>query len=137
MKAWLVSIAAIAVVGLLGNQLLQKLDRAADENRRITRELKEARALNSQLQESIEQERAQQRNLLSRQATIQAQLVQRNQYIEVLKRENQELSDWSAVQLPDAAKRLRHRPAIRDAGDYQQWLSERDALPAASKPPTD
>lgn len=137
MKAWLVSIAAIAAVGLLGNQLLQKLDRAADENRRITRELKEARALNSQLQESIEQERAQQRNLLSRQATIQAQLVQRNQYIEVLKRENQELSDWSAVQLPDAAKRLRHRPAIRDAGDYQQWLSERDALPAASKPPTD
>lgn len=59
-------------------------------------------------------------------------LAERQQVIEELTRENQELRDWARQPLPAAARRLRERPALTGAAAYRDWLSGRNALHAAS-----
>jgi len=44
------------------------------------------------------------------------------------RREDPTHANWAAQPLPDAARRLHHRPAIIGAAGYRQWLSGRDAL---------
>ena len=79
------------------------------------------------------------RNTLANERQAQAELQQtgqdlrreldvRKQQIKELKRENTELREWAAVQLPAAARRLRQRPAITGAAAYRDWLSGRNAL---------
>lgn len=46
------------------------------------------------------------------------------------RREDPTHATWAAQPLPDAARRLHHRPAITGAAGYRQWLSSRDALHA-------
>lgn len=59
---------------------------------------------------------------------LRRELDVRKQQIKELKRENADLREWAAVQLPAAARRLRQRPAITGAAAYRDWLSSRNAL---------
>lgn len=95
------------------------------------RHLANANALHATLQ----QERAAQVTLRTQQDQLRQGLAKRELTIEALKRENAELRDWAAQPLPDAARRLRERPALTGADAYRQWLSGRGALHSASDQP--
>ncbi len=88
----------------------------------------------TELNTALATERTAQQGLQTQQAQIRQQLRTSQQQIEELKRENKELSQWADIDLPSAARRLRHRPAITGAADYQAWLSRRNALHAERNP---
>lgn len=91
--------------------------------------------LADKLKKSLEDERTAQADLRKQQDQLRQGLAARNQKIQELTRENDELREWAAQLLPDAARRLRERPAITGADGYRDWLSSRDALqPATSEP---
>ncbi|MDG9854116.1 Rz-like lysis system protein LysB [Pseudomonas nitroreducens] len=83
------------------------------------------------LQDSLLAERQAQSGLRTMQDQLRQGLAARQRQIEDLKRENQELREWAAQQLPDAARRLRQRPTLTGADAYRNWLSGRGAVPAA------
>lgn len=95
------------------------------------RNLSTANALRSTLQ----QERDAQANLRTQQDLLRQGLAKREQTIEELKRENSQLRAWADQPLPDAARRLRQRPALTGANAYRQWLSGRGAVPPAGDKP--
>ncbi|SIR45041.1 Rz-like lysis system protein LysB [Pseudomonas sp. A214] len=82
----------------------------------------------AQLQASLQEERAAQAKLRSVQDQLRQGLAARQRMIEDLKRENAELRLWADQPLPDAARRMRERPAITGAAAYRDWLSGRGAL---------
>lgn len=84
---------------------------------------------------TLKQERENQGALRTQQDLLRQGLAKREQTIEELKRENSELRDWATQLLPDAARRLRERPAITGAAAYRDWLSGRGAVPPASDQP--
>lgn len=81
------------------------------------------------LADTLQQERESQSALRAQQDQLRQALVKRERTIEELKRENDELRDWAAQPLPDAARRLRERPAITGAAAYRDWLSGRGTVP--------
>ena len=83
------------------------------------------------LRTTLQQEREAQTTLRSQQDQLRQGLAKRELTIEALKRENAELRDWAGQPLPDAARRLRERPALTGADAYRQWLSGRSAVPPA------
>lgn len=83
------------------------------------------------LHDSLQAERKAQSALRTMQDQLRQGLAARQSQIEDLKRENQELREWAAQQLPDAARRLRQRPTITGADAYRNWLSGRGAVPTA------
>ena len=85
---------------------------------------------------TLKQERDAQSALRTQQDQLRQGLAKRERTIEELKRENAELRDWAAQPLPDAARRLRERPALTGADAYRQWLSSRGAVQSASDQPT-
>ncbi|WP_040269155.1 Rz-like lysis system protein LysB [Pseudomonas rhodesiae] len=87
------------------------------------------------LADTLQQERESQSALRAQQDQLRQALAKRGQTIEALKRENDELRDWAAQPLPDAARRLRERPALTGAAAYRDWLSGRGALPPAGNQP--
>ena len=87
------------------------------------------------LRDTLSQERQAQSQLRSLHDQLRQGLAQREQQIEVLKRENSALRDWAAQPLPDVARRLRERPALTGADAYRQWLSGGGAVPTAGDPP--
>lgn len=58
-----------------------------------------------------------------------ALLRQRQNRIEELKRENEDLRLWADALLPPDVVRLRERPAITGGAAYREWLSKGDAVP--------
>lgn len=86
------------------------------------------------LRHTLNQERQAQSQLRSLHDQLRQGLIRREQQIEVLKRENTVLRDWAAQPLPDAARRLRERPALTGADAYRQWLSGSGAVPTARDP---
>lgn len=56
-------------------------------------------------------------------------LHQRQNRIEELKRENEDLRRWADTLLPADVVRLRERPAITGGAAYREWLSKGDAVP--------
>lgn len=56
-------------------------------------------------------------------------LHQRQNRIEELKRENEDLRRWVDTLLPPDVIRLRERPAITGGAAYREWLSKGDAVP--------
>lgn len=58
-----------------------------------------------------------------------ALLHQRQNRIEELKRENEDLRRWADTLLPPDVIRLRERPAISGGAAYREWLSKGDAVP--------
>lgn len=77
----------------------------------------------TELKSSLERERDGQAQLLKIQGELRQGLATRQRTIEVLKHENDQLRDWARQLLPDAARRLRERPALTGADAYRQWLS--------------
>lgn len=110
------------------NGLAKQLETAQGEARE---NLATANALKS----TLERERDSQAKLLLLQGELRAGLARREQQIEDLKHENDELRQWADQPLPDAARRLRERPAITGADAYRQWMSGSGALPTASDKP--
>jgi LysB family phage lysis regulatory protein len=84
---------------------------------------------------TLKQERDTQSTLRIQQDQLRQGLAKRERTIEDLKRENSELRDWAALPLPDAARRLRERPALIGAAAYRDWLSGRGAVPTTSDQP--
>jgi LysB family phage lysis regulatory protein len=82
----------------------------------------------AQLQKTLQEERAAQSKLRGVQDQLRQGLAARQRTIEELKRENAELRLWADQPLPDAARRMRQRPAITGAAAYRDWLSGRGAL---------
>jgi len=89
----------------------------------------------AQLKTSLQEERAAQAKLRGVQDQLRQGLAARERTIEDLKRENAELRLWADQPLPDAARRVRQRPAITGAAAYRDWLSGRGALhPVGDQP---
>ncbi|QPO19614.1 LysB family phage lysis regulatory protein [Pseudomonas sp. Y39-6] len=84
---------------------------------------------------TLKQERDAQSTLRAQQDQLHQSLAKRERTIEELKRENDELRNWAAQPLPDAARRLRQRPALTGAAAYRDWLSGRGAVPPAGDQP--
>lgn len=82
----------------------------------------------AQLQTSLQEERTAQARLRGEQDQLRQGLTARQRMIEDLKRENADLRLWADQHLPDAARRMRERPAITGAAAYRDWLSGRGAL---------
>lgn len=82
----------------------------------------------------LSDERTAQAKLRTEQNDLRHALTTRQQQIEDLTRENQELRDWADQLLPAAARGLRQRPDLTGAAAYRQWLSGRGAVPAAADP---
>jgi LysB family phage lysis regulatory protein len=89
----------------------------------------------AQLKTSLQEERAAQAKLRGVQDQLRQGLAARERKIEDLKHENAELRLWADQPLPDAARRVRQRPAITGAAAYRDWLSGRGALhPVGDQP---
>ncbi|MGL6094164.1 MAG: Rz-like lysis system protein LysB [Pseudomonas paracarnis] len=88
------------------------------------------------LTNTLKQERDAQSALRTQQDQLRQGLAKRERTIEELKRENAELRTWATQPLPDAARRLRERPALTGADAYRQWMSGRGAVPTAGDQPT-
>ncbi|EFP2137524.1 LysB family phage lysis regulatory protein [Escherichia coli] len=56
-------------------------------------------------------------------------LHQRQNRIEDLKRENDDLRRWADTLLPPDVVRLRERPTLTGGAAYREWLSKGDAVP--------
>ena len=56
-------------------------------------------------------------------------LHQRQNRIEELIRENDDLRRWADTLLPPDVVRLRERPAVAGGAAYREWLSKGDAVP--------
>jgi len=110
----------------------EQADQAASTARdRATRSEETA----AQLHTSLQEERAAQAKLRGVQDQLRQGLAARQRTIEDLKRENAELRLWADQPLPDAARRMRQRPAITGAAAYRDWLSGRGALhPVGDQP---
>ncbi len=67
------------------------------------------------------------------QDAITTAAVARAEQIKRLTNENPEIKRWADTPLPADVIRLQKRPAITGAAGYRAFLSESDALPAASE----
>lgn len=105
--------------------------RLADQLERTQQDRDQNLATANQLKSELANERASQAKLLALQGELRQGLAQRERMIEALKHENQQLREWSEQPLPDAARRLRERPALTGADAYRQWLSGSRPVPAA------
>lgn len=99
-------------------------ERLATVNARVERDTTTIATLRTTLAD----ERQAQSTLQQLGQDLRRELDVRKQQIKELKRENAELREWAAAQLPAAARRLRQRPAITGADAYRDWLSGRNAL---------
>lgn len=100
------------LAGMLKNQLRVATDRA-DKNERAQVDMR--RKLDAAAQRDAEQEKT----------------------ITRLLNENVEFRRWYGADLPDAVRRLHHRPACVDAGDCLQRLPESEPVPDAGQRPPD
>lgn len=142
MRAYLIVALAAMSLLLAANAGLQRLDAANAKVAQLDADLeqakeetKNAKAVAAELEISLRAERELQEALQKKQSQLLNHVAMSSALIEVLKRENKELSDWSSNELPDLVKRLRKRPTIASAADYQDWLSSRHRMHADSGQP--
>ena len=139
----LYGIALLGALALLIWGQQQRIDVAESQAARANDAAKTARedadrnlATANTLADTLHQERESQSALRAQQDQLRQALAKRERTIEELKRENDELRDWADQPLPDAARRLRERPAITGAAAYRDWLSGRGAVPpTGDRPP--
>lgn len=137
----LLGIALLAALGLLiWSQELRisganKDTQLAEQDASNAREQAERNLANANaLRATLQQERNAQTTLRTQQDLLRQGLAKHELTIEALKRENADLRNWATQPLPDAARRLRERPALTGADAYRQWLSGRGALHPAGDP---
>ena len=112
-----------------------KADRANDAAKTAREDADRNLATASTLADTLKHERDAQSHLRAQQDQLRQSLAKRERTIEELKRENDELRNWADQPLPDAARRLRERPALTGAAAYRDWLSGRGTVPPASNQP--
>jgi LysB family phage lysis regulatory protein len=110
------------------DQAISLLDQSKEQTRQVV-------AHANTLATELSKERSAQASLRSTQNLLRQGLTDREHQIEALKRENTDLRRWASQPLPDAARRLRQRPAITGAAAYRAWLSGSGALPPAGDQP--
>ncbi|MFI8430674.1 Rz-like lysis system protein LysB [Pseudomonas sp. NPDC078863] len=139
----LYGIALLGALALLIWGQQQRIDAAEGKTARANDAAKTARedanrnlAIVNTLTTILQQERESQSALRAQQDQLRQALAKRARTIEELKLENDELRDWAAQPLPDAARRLRERPALTGAAAYRDWLSGRGAVPVAGDKPS-
>jgi LysB family phage lysis regulatory protein len=139
----LCGIALLGALALLIWGQQQRIDVAESQTELANAAAKTARedadrnlATANTLTDTLKQERENQSALRTQQDLLRQGLANRERPIEELKRENTELRDWAAQPLPDAARRLRERPALTGAAAYRDWLSGRGAVPPAGDQPS-
>ena len=137
MKIYIIA-AAVALTAIAGNGMLNRIQHLSAANETLQGNLQRAEAkatgyevLIQQLAADLAQQRETYAKLQRTQTSLNAASSERAATIRRLQRENQELKNWAAVELPDSVKCLRSRPAITSAADYSEWLSSSNALPAA------
>lgn len=142
LRQWLYGFALLGALSLLlwgqyqRNQAEQARTELATQQLQKAQERIERQATAiTRINQALQAERAAQADLRTTQNQLRSGLAKRNKQIEELKRENTELRDWAAQQLPDAARRLRERPALTGAAAYRDWLPSRGAVPVAGQPP--
>ncbi|AZF62636.1 Phage spanin Rz LysB [Pseudomonas sp. LBUM920] len=113
-----------------------KAARAQDTAKAASQDADRNLATADTLRDTLKQERDAQGTLRTQQDLLRRDLAKREQTIEELKRENAELRHWAAQPLPDAARRVRERPALTSAAAYRDWMSGRGALPTAGDKPS-
>ena len=140
----LYGIALLGALALLIWGQQQRIDVAEGQAERAKDAAKTARgdadrnlATANTLTTTLKQERDAQSDLRAQQDLLRQGLAKRERTIEELKLENAELRNWADQPLPDAARRLRERPALTGAAAYREWLSGRGAVPAAGDKPTE
>lgn len=138
----LLGVALVGVLGLLAWNQEQRIE-VADKSRELAeKDTRDALAAAGRsegkanaLEAALSGEREAQTRLRTEQDLLRQGLAKRQLTIEGLKRENADLRAWAVQPLPDAARRLRERPALTGADAYRQWLSGRGALqPAGDQP---
>lgn len=104
------------------------LDSERETSSALAQSLATTQATANQLNSTLEIERAAKVAVLKLHGQLRTDLNNRERQIEGLKRENKALQDWANQPLPDAARRLRERPAITGADAYRKWLSSGGAV---------
>jgi LysB family phage lysis regulatory protein len=134
----LLGVALLAALGLLIWSQELRISGAINDTRLAEQDASRAReqaernlANANALHDTLQQERNAQTTLRAQQDQLRQGLAKRELTIEALKRENVDVRNWAAQPLPDAARRLRERPALTGADAYRQWLSGRGAVHAA------
>lgn len=133
-----IALGAAVAAGLWGWGQQLRLGAAQEKAERLSAEVTAALgtarsnlAAATELKTTLERERQSQAHLLKLQSDLRMGMTARERQIEELKHEIKELQDWAGQPLPDAARRLRERPAIIGADAYRQWLSGSGALQPA------
>lgn len=121
---------ALSVIAILYLQQ-QQLNVSQVKAREAQQEAQSSQAAVERLQQQLDVERQAAAALSKTKNELHTQLSARLVQLETLKHENQQLRDWAAVPLPDAAARLRQRQSLSSAKDYRDWLSRSNALPAS------
>lgn len=112
-----------------------KAERARDATKTAREDADRNLKTANTLTDTLKQERDAQSTLRAQQDQLRQSLAKRERTIEELKRENDDLRKWADQPLPDAARRLRERPALTGAAAYRDWLSGRSAVPPAGDKP--
>lgn len=110
------------------DQYTSLLDQSKEQTRQLASHA-------NRLAVALSEERTAQASLRTTQNLLRQGLTDREQQIEVLKRENSDLRAWADQPLPEPARRLRQRPAIVGAAAYRAWLSGSGALRPAFEQP--
>lgn len=127
----LIQMASALVSWMLKSDLKSERQTSANLSQQLSSSKEDARrnlAAARQMASNLELERAAKATILTLHAQLRTDLARREKLIEDLKRENKELQDWANRPLPDAARRLRDRPAITGADAYRKWLSGSGAM---------
>ncbi|SEI83492.1 phage lysis regulatory protein, LysB family [Azotobacter beijerinckii] len=128
-------LAMLASLALYAWGVAQQRDRAEAAAQQATEQRDQLAHQTTTLAADLAKERAAQAGLRATQDDLRAALARRQSLLEDLKHENQELRDWAARPLPDAARRLLERPALTGADAYRERLPAGRAVPAVAEQP--
>ncbi len=132
----IISVSLLALALWLGWQLREARRDISDRDRDITGLKKSLANAKSQLAAVDLMARANDSFQLAyqqEQDAITLAAVARAEQIKRLTNENPDVKKWADTPLPADVIRLQKRPAIAGAASYRAFLSESDALPAASE----
>ncbi|HGM5231029.1 TPA: Rz-like lysis system protein LysB [Serratia marcescens] len=131
---------ALIVTGWMKWQVFtlgERLESARQENGRIAAALTDTRAAIDTLQAAAGRLAQGEEKLRDDLAAAHRLALTREQKIQRLLNENQQLRDWFNTALPADVARLHQRPGFTGAADYLRWLSESESVPNPGQPPGD
>ncbi|MGB8667748.1 MAG: Rz-like lysis system protein LysB [Serratia inhibens] len=131
---------ALAVAGWLKWQVValgDRLSEAQQENGRIAAALADTRAAVDTLQAAAGRLAQEEEALREDLSTAHRLALTREQKIQRLLNENQQLRDWFNTALPADVARLHQRPGFTGAADYLRWLSDGEPMPDTGQPSGD